>query len=138
MPTLDDLAFAYYGGTAITPASTQATNLQNTPTLVSNNQAALTTAVLVRTGTTRVLTYNLFNPNTSVAFLQFFNAASVGAVTLGTTAPTDWLAVPAGGVVDGAWMYSPQYSAGLVIAATTTPNGATIVTTGIPVSLGVI
>jgi hypothetical protein len=102
------------------------------------NVVALTAAALVKSGSTRVVTYNIQNPNPAAVFVQFFNAASAGAVTLGTTVPLNWLAIPAGGVLDGAWATSEPYNAGLVIAATTTPNGATVASTGLPVSLGVV
>lgn len=106
--------------------------------LSGSNQSALTDRVLVKAAQGRVHSYNIFNPNASVAFVQLFNSASVAAVTLGATAPTDWLAVPAGGVLDGYWPNSPIFSAGIVMAATTTPTGGVLVTTGLPVSLGFV
>lgn len=139
MPSIADLLVPYLSGNGPSPTSAQQqATLQNSPTLASSNILALTGATLVRAGNTRVFSYNVQNPNASPVFLQFFNAASVGAVTLGTTTPTDWLAVPASGVLDGFWMYSPMYPAGVVVAATTTPNGATVASTGLPVSLGII
>lgn len=139
MPSINDLLVPFLSGNA--PSATNAqqqTTLQNSPTLASSNITALTGATLVRTGNTRIFSYNVQNPNAAPIFLQFFNAASVGAVTLGTTPPTDWLAIPASGVLDGFWMYSPMYPTGVVVAATTTSTGATVASTGLPVSLGII
>jgi hypothetical protein len=139
MPSINDLLVPFLSGSAPTQTNAQQqTSLQNSPTLASSNIVALTSPTLVRAGNTRIFSYNIQNPNAAAVFLQFFNAASVGAVTLGTTTPTDWLAIPPSGVLDGFWGYSPMYPAGVVVAATTTPNGATLATTGLPVSLGII
>lgn len=103
----------------------------------NGNVAALTGLTQIgAAGSRRLYSYNIHNPNAAVAFVQMFNAASVGAVTLGTTPPTDWIAIPAGGVIDGFWPISPAFNAGLVVAATTTPTGNTAVGVGLPLSFG--
>lgn len=69
--------------------------------------------------------WNLANPNSVIAFFQFFDAAATSAVTLGTTAPTFTIAVPAnGGVVDTTPMMAYGFKKGIVVAATTTQTGA--------------
>lgn len=127
MATLNDLWQAFLTG---------GVGAGNRPTLASYNNAALTSPALVGAGQKRLVTYNLYNPNTTVAFVQLFNAATAGAVTLGTTAPTDWLAIPAGGVLDGQWDFSEAFPLGLVIAAATSAIGGTLPTVALPVSLG--
>ncbi len=73
--------------------------------------------------------YNIANPNGVIAYIQFFDAASTGAVTLGTTAPTFWIAAAAlGGVTDSVAGLAYPFKRGIVVAATTTPTGATALT----------
>ena len=141
--TLNDLARRYYeaqiGGGSQNVYPTLPVNLSGTSSSVLGyNVAALTDRVQVGTASSkRVHSYNIFNPNAAVAYLLLFSAASVGAVTVGITSPLDWIAVPPGGVIDGYWPNSPNFSAGLVIAATTQPmNNATLVPVGLVVSLG--
>lgn len=87
-------------------------------------------------GPHRIFTYNLYNPSAAVAFVQFFN--KVAAPTVGTDAPLDWIAIPPGGVVDGAWAVSPAFDLGLWVAATTTPTGAAAPASALAISLGFI
>lgn len=133
MPSLNDLwtTFLNNGG-APTPSATAGALLGS-----SNTPLLLATPVQVgATGSRRLYTYNIQNPNAAVIFIQMFNKAT--APTVGTDTPMDWIAVPAGGVIDGAWAVSPPFNLGLWIAATTTPNGAVAAATGAPVSLGFI
>ncbi len=68
--------------------------------------------------------WNLANPNTSLVFIQFFDAASTTGITLGTTAPTFSIAVPAnGGVIDTTPLQGITFNKGVVVAATTTQTG---------------
>jgi hypothetical protein len=68
--------------------------------------------------------YHLYNPNTSVAYVQFFNVASA-SVTVGTTAPNMVIAIPPQG-----WADSPTtgpgigFATAMTIAATTTSTGS--------------
>lgn len=101
----------------------------------SNTPLLLATPVQVgAAGNRRIYSYNIFNPNTSVVFILLFNKST--APVLGTDTPIDWLAVPAGAVLDGYWPLSPAFTAGLWIAAVTAANGTTAPATGVPVSLG--
>lgn len=90
---------------------------------------------VVKATSGRLLGYRIFNPNTSPAYVQVFNAATTGAVTLGTTVPLEVYPIPAGATLDGQVDFSYSYTAGIVIAATTTPTGNTAVTTGLMTSL---
>jgi len=98
------------------------------------NPAAIALAV-VKATSGRLLGYRIHNPNATVAYLQVFNAATTGAVSLGTTTPLEVFPVPATGILDGYVDFSHNYSAGIVIAATTTPTGSTAVGTGLVVGL---
>ena len=79
--------------------------------------------------------FNVSNPNSSVVYIQFFDAASGGAVTPGTTAPLFFLAVPASGVLDGEFPIPVAFSLGIVICATGSPTGGDMPATAIPLSL---
>lgn len=68
---------------------------------------------------------NIFNGSAATAYLQMFDAAAVGNVTLGTTAPDLSIGIPTGQQVpiivigDGI-----LFRLGIVIAFTTTRGGA--------------
>lgn len=80
--------------------------------------------------------FNLSNPNSTLAYVQFFDAAATSAVTVGTTAPTFFVAVPAnGGVVDTSPLVDYQFKKGIVVAATTTPTGNTAPGSAVPVQI---
>lgn len=105
---------------------------------VYTNAALTATAVSASTktgGSTSLLSYNISNANSSFVYIQMFNAASAGAVTLGTTPPTFWLAVPAVGVTDGPLVNPVVFPLGLVIAVTTTPTGSTAPSTSVQIVL---
>ena len=88
-------------------------------------RSALTaTAVLASPGITNLTGYNIANPNGATVFVQLFDAASAAAVTLGTTAPTLVLSIPASGVLDGTQASPVTFANGLVVAATTTATGS--------------
>lgn len=89
-----------------------------------------------QTGRVTLVYYNCGNPNASLVYVQFFDAASAGAVTLGTTAPKFWVAVPAyGGVVDTTVINGCVFNSGLVAAVTTTPTGSTAPTSACPLTV---
>lgn len=69
--------------------------------------------------------YNIGNPNATLVFIQFFDVAAAASVTVGTTAPAFWIAVPAfGGAVDTSPLIGYTFKNGVVVAATTTPTGS--------------
>lgn len=77
----------------------------------------------------------LFNPNSTNAFLQIFNVATAGAVTLGTTVPVLSVGLPPFG---GANIIDPtgtDFSAGIQVAATTTEAGSSALTTNITANI---
>lgn len=66
---------------------------------------------------------NCINPNAAVSYLQVFNTA--GAVTVGTTVPTQSFAIPANGQLEHNPPYGAWYSAAIKVAGTTTRTGNT-------------
>lgn len=100
---------------------------------------AVTTAVTVSGAAGKFGGYSLINLNSTPVYLQCFD--TTGAVTLGTTAPTFVVALPANStaangvaanfeIANGA-----NLANGLKVAATTTANGATAVSTGVSGSI---
>ena len=86
----------------------------------------------------RVLTdYFIENPDdTDKAYLQFFDAASIGDVTLGTTAPKWSIGLDAGEKANLSGL-ALAFPLGLVIAATATVDGSGAPATSMVVNLGV-
>ena len=79
---------------------------------------------------------NAANPNSVLAYIQFFDAATAGTVTVGTTAPTFFVAVPAnGGVIDTPQIVPYQFKKGIVVAATTSPTGSGTPSSACPVQI---
>lgn len=107
----------------------------NTP-VGYNNAAVTATAVLVTTTPyVSLQNYAVSNVNSSAVYVQFFDAASAGAVTLGTTPPTIVKAISSNGTLDGSVLPPFVFVNGIVIAVTTTPTGNTPPTTAVPVFL---
>ncbi len=97
---------------------------------VIQRQAALTnTPVLLRAGLTDLWGWNIINKNAAIEFVQLFNAATAGAVTLGTTVPNYVIQLTTG--VDVATVLNLNqdmrisFPLGLVVACTTTETGST-------------
>jgi hypothetical protein len=84
-------------------------------------------AVLVRSGPHTLHGFQLENPaGGAEVFLQFFDAASSGAVTVGTTAPLWSIMVPTldGMIIPPQELPIESFALGIVIAATATRTGA--------------
>ena len=97
--------------------------------------SALTGAATVTSSNGHYYGYDLYNPNVSVCYLQIFSTTTP---TLGTTVPVNSIPVPA---TSRAALSSPMSSLGptaggapISIAATTTPTGSTLCTTGMVVN----
>jgi hypothetical protein len=90
-------------------------------------QSALTnTKVLVKGSAGALGGYlSVWNPNTSVVYIQVFDAALAATPTLGTTVPNAVIAVPPQAAGPGEVTVGIPVAAGIVIAATTTPTGLT-------------
>lgn len=72
---------------------------------------------------------------TAETYIQFFDSATAGAVTPGTTPPLFVLTIPAGGVLDKDLVNKYAFNFGIVICATTTPSGSTAPSAAVPISL---
>lgn len=75
----------------------------------------------------RVVGYHLFNPGTSVAYLQLFDASAIANVSLGSTVPFMSLGVGAGAaafIPVSLQNFGYDFVNGLVIASTLTFNGS--------------
>lgn len=103
------------------------------------NNNVTNTKLLVRDGPTDLFGYRVINTNAAIGYLQMFNSATTGAVTLGTTVPDAVIPVPATGasVVEAGQLPIDGFPLGLVIAATTTPGGSTALVSGVDVVLKV-
>lgn len=79
--------------------------------------------------------YILGNPNSTNAYLQIFNVATAGAVTLGTTVPKLSVFLPPFGGANVDFDSGVDFSAGIQVAATTTEAGLTALTTNITANI---
>lgn len=96
--------------------------------LITQND--VTTAVAIRAASSTLVAIRAFESGIAGdAYIQLFNTAAAANVTLGTTVP-DWVVMldQAVGDVssgDGLPTHGLVFSAGIVIASTTTPTGST-------------
>jgi hypothetical protein len=101
------------------------------------NGAVGETLVAVGSGGQVLTDYFVENPDAETkAYLQFFNAASTGAVTLGTTPPIRSIGLDGGEKANLAGL-ALAFPLGLVIAATSTASGASAPATPLVVNLGI-
>lgn len=88
------------------------------------------TTELLAKGCVLINSVEVENPNTSVVYLQLFDAALTTDVTLGSTAPTTTRLIPAGdGTNNGVRILDftdpLRFEVGVVYAITTTRSGST-------------
>mgnify|MGYP001586664712 CR=1 FL=1 len=104
------------------------------PSSVSSWPAQTTTVRTVKGTAGTVTGYYVYNPNATVAYVQFFNVASATTVTLGTTVPDLTIGIPA---TAGANLLGDgiTFSLGIKIACTTTALGLTAPSTGLDVNI---
>lgn len=101
-----------------------------TGTSIYNNTALSSTKQAVNASAGNLYGYHIYNPNSTVIYIQLFNVASA-SVTVGTTAPTAVIAVPAGGWADAPPATPIAFGTALTIAATTTSTGSGTPTTAL-------
>lgn len=104
------------------------------------NAALTNTAVLVKGAPCEVAGWQNFNIAAADAWLHLYDAATAGAVTVGTTTPDYSILIPAGsGVLYGGNTDDLQdplrFESGLVIAATAGPTNGTAPTSTVVVNL---
>lgn len=90
-----------------------------------NSQTGLTnTKVAVKSSAGNFGGYMVYNPNASAVYIQVFDVAS-GSVTLGTTAPTYVISLPASAAANVEFALGITHSTAITLAATTTATGST-------------
>jgi hypothetical protein len=90
--------------------------------IITGSVGATATAIKASAG--QLYGYHLFNTTAAVAYVQIFNVAS-GSVTLGTTAPTLSIGIPASGGVTVNFDKGIAFSTAISFACTTTRTGLT-------------
>lgn len=103
----------------------------------NNSNTALTnTVVAVKSSAAGELGgYIVYNPNASVAYIQVFDVATAGGVTLGTTRPDMVIPVPASSGANLEFANGVNFANGIQIAATTTDSGSTALGSGLTVTM---
>ena len=100
----------------------------------NNSNTPLTnTVVYVKTSAGELGGYIVFNPNSTVAFVQVFDAAS--GVTLGTTRPAMVIPVPPTSGANLEFANGVSFTSGIGIAATTSDSGSTAPSSGITTTI---
>lgn len=90
----------------------------NSQTALSNTKTQISAAACTVGG------YIVHNPNAAVTYIQVWNLASA-SVTVGTTAPTWTIGVPANGTANLELVNGILHGTGFTVAATTTATGST-------------
>ena len=91
------------------------------------------TVTSVKASTGQLYSWYIDNPNSSVSYVQFFNATT-GSVTLGTTAPFFSLGIPANGGSNLSISQGLAFSTAISFACTTTRTGNTAPTNTVDVN----
>jgi len=97
--------------------------------------ALSTTVQTVKSGAGTLESYYIYNPNTSVAYVQIFDIS--GTVTLGTSTPTWSIGIPASSGANLSRL-GLTFANAIKIAATTTRAGNSAPSTGLDVNFGYI
>jgi hypothetical protein len=82
------------------------------------------TPALVADAARAIWSADVYNPGNATAYLQIFDASDPDDVVLGSTEPRWVLPVPAGGGNAPAYPTPLGFDYGIVVAATSTPDGA--------------
>ena len=98
------------------------------------NSALLGTVTNVKTSAGNVYAWSIGNPNSSVAYVQVFNALAVN-VTLGTTTPSYSIPIPASSGSNFTIPVPVGHSTAISVAATTTATGAVAPSSGLVVNI---
>lgn len=99
------------------------------------NTALLATKQAANASAGSLYGYHIYNPNSVVIYVQFFNLASA-SVTVGTTTPNMVIAVPPFGWADAPATGPPiGFGTAMTIAATTTATGSGAPSTGLLTNL---
>lgn len=82
------------------------------------------TATSVKASAGQIYGWYIYNANTSAVYVQIFNVAS-GSVSLGSTAPTFSLGIPASGGANVSFPQGIAMGTAITVAVTTTRAGST-------------
>lgn len=96
----------------------------------SSQPTLSTTVASIKSSAGNLGGWYMFNPNTATAFIQFFNATT-GNVTLGTTAATFVIAIPAGAGSNVEYANGISFNTAISVAATTTYSGSTALSSAV-------
>ena len=122
------------GFVTITPSTTGGWSKWSTAK--NNSNTALTnTVVQVKGSAANFGGYFIYNSNASATTVQVFDAATAGAVTLGTTRPDLILEIPATSGANVEFANGVNFASGIQIAATTTASGSTAPSSGLDVTI---
>lgn len=102
-------------GTVVTELTTGLTTFSNT--------ALSSTKTAVKASAGKVYGWMIHNPSAATTFIQVWNVA-IGSITVGTTAPTYVIAIPAGASANVFTERGITHSTEINIAATTTATGS--------------
>lgn len=92
------------------------------------------TAQSVKASAGKVYGYYIYNPESAVTFVHFYNTAS-GSVTVGTTNPLFTLPIPAGSAANLMSEIGITFGTAITVAATTTAGGNTAPSTGVSATI---
>lgn len=84
------------------------------------------------TGANLITDLAFYNPNAATVFVQFFDVAATGSVSLGSTTATASYTIPSG---SGVLQLNQSYSNGIAVAATTTGTGSTAAASAINIGV---
>lgn len=79
--------------------------------------------------------YFIYNPNTSVAYVQVFDVATATTVTLGTTVPDMIFGIPASSGANIEFANGVNMVNGIKLACTTTATGSTAPSAGLDMTI---
>jgi len=123
-------------GSAVTqPVSGTVTANPTSNTPVLKNGLTNTASAVVSSTAAVLNDYYVYNPNASVAYVQIYDVATAGGVTVGTTTPKWSIGIPA---TSGANITNLNltFANGIQVAATTTATGSTAPGTALDCNFG--
>ena len=93
--------------------------------------------ILVGAGPLELSDFFIYNNDASAGFVQFFDAAAIADVTLGTTTPDFVVGIAATSWAQGQLCKPRMFAKGIVIGFATTATGAGATSSTAEVSLGI-
>lgn len=108
---------------------------QATATPVLKNGLTNSASSVVSSTAAVLSSYYVYNPNSSVAYVQIFDVATAGGVTVGTTTPKWSIGIPATSAANLTNMHL-SFANGVQVAATTSATGSTAPSTALDCNFG--